>query len=112
MNAQELLKGELIGKYVVVLESTNKANLGKKGRILDETKNILVISDCDSEISDKKKRKKLVKNECVFGFYETDDIEIKNPIDRMKITKIDGRKIIGRPEDRVKMKVKHEKKHQ
>ncbi len=95
MDRQDLLKGELIGKYAVVIESKNKPNKGQKGKIIDETKNLFTIED------ESGKKRKFVKSQCLFGFCDPNE----------KITiKIDGNLLVGRPEDRIKSKVKHEKR--
>lgn len=90
-----MLKGELICKYVVVMESKNKSNKGQKGKIIDETKNLFTIED------ESGKRKKIVKDQCVFGFCNSGS-------DKITI-KIDGNLLVGRPEDRIKSKVKNER---
>lgn len=74
MDKTELLKGELIGLNVRVL--------GKnvEGRIIDETRNMLTVEH-------KGRKKQIIKNSNVFEF---------NKI------KIDGKKLIGRPEERIK----------
>ncbi len=94
MDRQDLLKGELIGKCAVVIESKNKTNKGQKGKIIDETKNLFTIED------ESGKKRKLIKDQCVFGFPDSEKITIK----------IDGNLLVGRPEDRIKSKVKHEKR--
>jgi len=78
----ELLKGELIGKNAKVI--------GKniQGKITDETKNMLIIK---TEEGIKKIIKKNNKMEFV--------------IDGKKIV-IEGSKLVARPEERVKLKVK------
>jgi len=77
------LKGELIGKEVVVVDSKNKSNIGIEGKIVNETKNTIWVSDKESNL------KKLIKKNIVLLF--------KNE----KI-KVDGKILVGRPEDRLK----------
>ena len=63
---------EFIGKDVEITESENKSNIGLKGKIIDETKNIIII-----------------KNQNKINFVNEN------------IT-INGKEIIGRPEERIK----------
>ncbi len=76
-----LVKKELIGLSVRVIDSRNKANIGLEGRIMDETKNLLIIKS-------RKGIKKIVKRDVV--------IEVEG-------TKLRGEKLIGRPEERLKL---------
>jgi ribonuclease P protein subunit POP4 len=85
------IKGELIGKKVDVLSSKNKSLIGISGKVLDETKSMLLL--------DAKKRKLwLIKRECVFAF------EING-----QKTEIDGKEIEKRAEDRIAIKKNQEK---
>ena len=93
MDIKELIKGELIGKKIIVLDSKNSKKL--EGMIIDETKNLFVIED-DGE------RKKIIKGANVFGFYESQS--------NTNFVKVKGSLLIGRPEDRIKSKVKNEKR--
>ena len=85
MNIKEALKGELIGKTIEVVDATNKDLIGTKGKVVDETRNMLELED----------GKKLVKEQ----------ITINMNIGNETIT-LEGKHLVGRPEDRVK-KVKH-----
>lgn len=71
---------ELIGQYITITESKNKSLINIKGKIVDETRNTLTIKTSKGE-------KKLIKNSIKF--------ETMNG-------KIDGKKIIGKPENRIK----------
>ncbi len=77
----ELLKGELIGMNVKVI--------GKniQGKIIDETKNMLVIKT-------KEGIKKIIKKNSKMEF----------AIDNEKIA-VEGNKLVARPEERIKLKV-------
>jgi RNase P/RNase MRP subunit p29 len=68
---------ELIGKKITVLTSVNRTYLGIAGTVVDETKNMLILSD----------GKKLIKEAVI--------IEVNG-------TTIDGKEIVGRPENRIK----------
>lgn len=83
---------EFIGLDVEVIESTNMNYLGIKGKVIDETYNMIIVSYGDNT-------KKIPKKSCVFKFKSKKKSEIK----------IDGSDIIGRPEDRIKKFLKKER---
>lgn len=66
----------LIGLAAEVLESKNKHNIGIKGKIRDETKYTLQIEN-----------KKIMKSSVIL---------------RIKEQNINGKKLLGRPEERIK----------
>ncbi len=78
MDKESLLKSELVGLKVEVC--------GKKiqGKVIDETRNMLVI-ECDGSV------KKAIKNSNDFEF----------EFNGQKI-KINGKTLVGRPEERIK----------
>ena len=80
---QNLKNHELIGLDVCVCESSDPGRINLKGKVMDETKNTIVILVGKEE-------KILPKKECVFEF----DIGEK--------VKIDGKEIIRKAEDRIK----------
>jgi ribonuclease P protein subunit POP4 len=82
---ENLVRHELIGLKVEIAESANRKNVGIKGRIVDETRNIFVIEKQGG------KEIKLAKEHNVFVFH----------LDRHKV-RIDGGILVGRPEDRIK----------
>lgn len=84
---ENLVRHELIGLKAKVVDSSNPKNVGIKGRIVDETRNILVIEKTDG------KEVKLVKEENVFVF----------DLGGERIS-VDGKILVGRPEDRIKKK--------
>jgi ribonuclease P protein subunit POP4 len=86
---KNVLKHELIGLEVSVLESPNSSEIGKKGMIVQETKNMIVIQGANKDTKIQKKDRKFV---------------IKLP-DGKKV-KVLGNKILFRSEDRIKKKVK------
>jgi RNase P/RNase MRP subunit p29 len=69
----------IIGKELEVVHSTNACDLHIKGRITDETRNMMQIEN--SEV------KWLIK---------------KNVVVLLDREKIDGKELVGRPEDRIK----------
>lgn len=74
----------LIGKIVKVLSSKNRSLEGVKGVVADETKNMLTI-ETDG------KTMRIVKSHAVFG------IEVDG-----KMFSIDGKTLVGRPEDKIR----------
>ncbi len=75
-----LIRKELIGLTIKITDSKNKANIGLQGKVIDETKNLLVIKSKD-------KMKKIIKKNVTI---EVNGIEIC------------GSKLVGRPEERLK----------
>ncbi len=84
-----ILQKEFIGIDAKVQQSVNSSLLGISGTVVDETRNTLVIRH-------KNRDKKIVKDIVVFRFNLQDQT----------IVEIDGRTMVGRPEDRVKRKVR------
>lgn len=85
MNMKTLLKGELIGLEAEITDSENKRNIGIKGKIIDETQNTFTIKG--------KKTWMVVKKQNIFLF------KTKN-----KKIKINGKLIVKRPEERIKIR--------
>jgi ribonuclease P protein subunit POP4 len=79
---QKIERSELIGFEATVVGSTNKANIGIKGKITDETRNTLKIGG-----------KIILKK----------DITIEIETDGKKIT-IEGKKLTKSPEERIKIR--------
>ncbi|MCD6469479.1 ribonuclease P protein subunit [Candidatus Bathyarchaeota archaeon] len=84
-NLTHILQDEFIGLKVKVVKSTNPSCIGLSGLVIDETKNTF-------RILSKKGEKTLIKENCVFHFILPDKTMVE----------IDGKVLIGRPEDRVK----------
>jgi len=82
LNKEKMLKAELIGLEAEIADSSNKANIGIKGRVSDETRNTLKIGN-----------KTLLKK----------DITIKFEFDGQNIF-IEGKKLIKSPEERIKIR--------
>jgi ribonuclease P protein subunit POP4 len=80
-----ILKHEFIGLNAKVVRSTHPNYVGITGKVIDETRNTLVIRH-------KNKDKVVVKNTAVFHFILPDGT----------IVEIEGDAIVGRPEDRIK----------
>ncbi|MBT3324351.1 ribonuclease P protein subunit [archaeon] len=79
-----ILKHELIGLDVEVVDANNKSQIGLKGKVVDETRNTLIIKSQKGE-------KKILKK----------DLKIQISVSGEKII-ITGKKLVGRPEDRIK----------
>ena len=86
INVKDIIKHELIGLKAKIVDSKNKSNIGIKGKIIDETKNTIMIES-------KGKKKRLFKN----------NITIDVHVDK-KIVRINGKLLSGRPKERVKIK--------
>ncbi len=83
---RDILKHELIGLEGEIVSASDPTLVGKKGLIVDETMNTLLLATSRGE-------KRIPK---------------KNVVIKVKINKeevvIQGKRLIGRPEDRVKNK--------
>lgn len=69
----------MVGKHLKVVHSTNPCDLSVAGRVVDETRNMIQVED--------KKVKWLIK---------------KNVIVLVNGQKIDGKELVGRPDERIK----------
>ena len=86
---RNIINHELIGLPVVVLESLAESYVGLKGKVVDETYNMLVLETSGGE-------KKVLKSVSKFLF--------TLPNGRKVV--VDGSILIGRPEERLKKKVR------
>ena len=84
---QNLVRHELMGLKVSVPKSSDPTQKGISGVVVDESYSTLTVDVAGKE-------KKLVKSNCVFVFTLPD---------RRKV-EVDGKVIVGRPEDRIKKK--------
>ncbi|MFT4303261.1 MAG: ribonuclease P protein component 1 [Candidatus Woesearchaeota archaeon] len=75
-----------IGERIQIKKSSNQSLVGLKGKIIDETKNLLIVDSGD-------KIYQIIKNQIIF--------EINSVI-------ITGDQILKAPEDRIKMRIKNE----
>ena len=82
-----IVRHELINLYVEIINSNNKDTVGLKGKVINETYNML-------EIETENGNKKITKNITVFKF----------TLPNGKKVKVDGKLLISRPEDRIKKK--------
>jgi ribonuclease P protein subunit POP4 len=81
-----LVQQEFIGLKAKVVKSSNLDMMGITGKVVDETRNTFTISNNDGE------KKVIIKDTAVFEFVIADGT----------IVEIDGKVIMGRPEDRIK----------
>lgn len=79
-------RDELIGRTVKVVESKNRHNIGIAGRVVDETRNTLVVKTAAGN-------KRLLKEQVTL------EMEANGRV------VVEGRHLARRPEDRVRMKV-------
>ena len=78
-----ILQNEIIGLETEVLSDSNPANVGIRGKVIDETMKTLVIRGMGTH--------RIAKQEAVFRFL-LDGVAVK----------VEGKALMGRPEDRVK----------
>ncbi len=85
----DIIRYEFIGTAAQVAQSNHPGYLGLSGRVIGETKNSFTL---DSE----GKTKSVIKDSAVFNFAFNDGT----------IVEIDGKLLVGRPEDRLKKSIK------
>jgi len=83
-----LVRHELMGLKVKIKQSTNKSQVGLEGRVIDETYKML-------KIETKKGEKLIPKDITIFIFKLPNGTKVQ----------VDGKILIGRPEDRIKKKL-------
>ena len=84
-----IICGEFIGTKSRITRSQHQDYIGISGRVINETKNTFTIFRAG-------KSKNIVKDSAVFNFKFSD----------CTIVEIDGKLLVGRPEDRLKKNVK------
>ena len=84
-----LLRHEFVGLDAEVVKSSNPSQIGISGKIIKETRNTLVIRHNDLE-------KMVIKDIAVFHLVLPDGT----------VVEIDGKAIVGRPENRLKKRVR------
>ena len=87
-NIKDVLKAELIGKEAAIVDAKNRANIGIKGKIIDETKSTFTIRTSEGQ-------KKVIK--------ENITIEVVHHNQKVRIK---GKLLATAPEERIKIKVK------
>lgn len=86
---KNVTRHELIGLWAEVTKSSNKSNVGIAGKVVDETKNMIVIKKGDKE-------KKVEKMDSEFAF----------TLPMGKKVKVSGFSIAARPEERIKARIR------
>jgi len=81
----DIIRSEFVGTQARISKSNHRGNIGISGKILDETRNTF-------KIFGEGKTKTIVKSDNVFHFKFHDGT----------VVEIDGRILVGRPEDRLK----------
>jgi ribonuclease P protein subunit POP4 len=89
--AATIIQSELIGLDAEVTKSTNRDSVGISGKIIDETRNTLIIRQNNKD-------KAIPKDTTVFQF----------TLPNGSIVEVEGNAIMGRPEDRVKKKLRRQ----
>jgi ribonuclease P protein subunit POP4 len=85
----DIINGEFIGTTCKIAESRHSGYIGISGEIIDESKNTFTIMQVGTA-------KKVIKEAAVFHFGFSDGA----------IVEIDGKLLVGRPEDRLKKSIK------
>jgi len=85
---KNLVRHELIGLDVKIKESKNRSQVGLKGKVIGETYSTL-------RIETKKGEKTIPKDITIFIFTLPNGTKVQ----------VDGKVLIGRPEDRIKKKL-------
>jgi len=85
----DIIRGELIGLDAKIAKSTNQSLVRLKGTISNETRNTIVLLRDGKE-------KSIVKDTSFFRFSLQDGT----------VMEIDGKILVGRPEDRVKKRIR------
>lgn len=85
---KNLIKHELIGLDVTLIKSKCKSYVGFSGKVVDESRNMLIIDDG-------KRRRSFPKEVSHFLF----------KLPSGQLTLVDGRVLVGRPEDRLKKRL-------
>jgi len=84
-----IVQQEFIGLNAEVVKSSNPHYIGISGKVVDETRNVLVLLH-------QNEKKSIIKNVTVFDFTMPDGT----------VVEIDGKVIVGRPEDRIKKRLR------
>jgi len=86
--AVTILQGEFIGLNAKVVKSSNPSCVGISGKVINETRNTLVIRHRNQD-------KIIAKETAVFNF----------TLDDGTIVEVEGNILVGRPEDRMKKRL-------
>jgi len=89
-NPQNLVRHELIGLNAKVVKTMNRQLEGLVGKVIDETRNTLILFNGAKNMI-------VPKDVVSFNFY----------LPNGDVVRVDGKRLIGRAEDRIKMKVRN-----
>ncbi len=89
ITARNILRHELIGLNVRVANAKNPTMKGLRGRIVDETRNMLIVVSGERKI-------RVPKDVATFRVKLGDGT----------VVEVDGARLVGRPENRLKTKVR------
>ena len=84
-----IVQQEFIGLNAKVVKSSNPTCIGISGKVVDETRNVLIILH-------QNEKKTVIKNVAVFHFTMPDGT----------VVEIDGKALVGRPENRIKKRLR------
>jgi len=85
----DIIRGEFIGTEGKIAKSQHSSYIGLSGKIINETKNTFTLLNAGNA-------KSIIKDSTVFHFKFSDGT----------IAEIDGKLLVGRPEDRLKKSIK------
>jgi ribonuclease P protein subunit POP4 len=85
----DIIRQEFVGTEIKICKRPQSGHAGISGKIIDETRNTFVILH-------KGKKKTIVKDLAIFQFRFSDGT----------LVEIDGKLVVGRPEDRLKKHVR------
>ena len=89
ITTKNITRHELIGLKVEMIQTRNSCETLIRGKVVDESRNTLLILNGEQ-------KKKIEKRNAVFRFNLPDGTAVE----------VDGQILVGRPEDRVKKKIK------
>lgn len=84
----DIVQHEFIGLNAKVVSSPQSSYVGIRGRVVDETRNTLMILH-------KNEKKTVIKETAVFNFTLSDGT----------VVELNGKTIVGKPEDRIKKRI-------
>ncbi len=87
---RNILQHEIIGLQARVAESRNPYQVGLEGKIIDETMKTIVL------LTERGERKRVLKS----------DVKLLLRLQDGTLVLVDGKELVGRPEDRLKKRVR------
>jgi len=87
---RNILQHEIIGLQARVVESRNPYQLGLEGKVLDDTMKTVVL------LTERGERKRVLKS----------DVKLLLRLPDGTLVLVDGKELVGRPEDRLKKRVR------